>query len=205
MTDMSVAAAYNALAAQYVEVAGDIDQMDPRDRALIARWRDETPGVLVDAGCGPGHWTNFLHDGDRDVIGIDLSAEFLTVARGRYPHLRFVADSLRDLPLDDASLGGILAWYSLIHLPPADLPAVLAEFARVLAPGGSVLIGYFDGEPGEQFAHRIAPAYFWSPASLEPLLATVGFTLTHQERRARDPDEVSTRPHGAVTAITRAA
>lgn len=201
--DASLADAYDARAAEYIDVAGDIGQMDAADRALIAQWRDATVGPLLDAGCGPGQWTAFLHDGDRDVHGLDLSEQFLATARERYPQLTFHHGSFRALPCEDASLGGILAWYSLIHTPPEDIPAVLAEFARVLAPGGSLLIGYFDGPPGECFSHAVAPAFFWSPRSLEPLLDAAGFTTTSQERRDRSAGEVSARPHGAVTATRR--
>lgn len=200
MTDPSIAAAYDARAAEYIEIAGDISQMDPRDHESIAAWRDATPGRLLDAGCGPGLWTEFLHDGYRDVTGIDLSEEFLDAARERHPHLRFEEGAFRDLSFEAASLGGILAWYSLIHTPPEEVPAVLTEFARVLVPGGSLLIGYFDGPPREPFAHAVTPAYFWSADALESLLSAAGFTLVHQEQRTREPNEVSRRAHGAITA-----
>lgn len=203
MTDASIAEAYDARAAEYVDVAGDIAQMDAADRTLIARWRDATTGPLLDAGCGPGPWTSFLHDGHRDVVGVDISEQFIEAARERHPHLRFDVGSFRALPYEDATLGGILAWYSLIHTPPADLPAVFAEFARVLAPGGALLIGFFDGTSRRAFEHAVTRAYFWSPDDLRSLLAEAGFTVTRHERRERSGDEVSIRPHGAVAAVKR--
>jgi len=201
--DASIAAAYDARAAEYIEIAGSIDQMDAADRRLIAQWRDATPGALLDAGCGPGLWTEFLHDGSRDVVGIDLSEEFLASARRTYPHLRFEIGTFRELPAADASLGGILAWYSLIHTPPAEAPGVLQEFARTLTPGGSILIGFFDGPPREPFQHAVTEAYFWSVETLDALLADAGFTVTSTDHRPRTPGEVSTRPHAAITAIKR--
>lgn len=200
MTDGKIAAAYDARAAEYVALLGDIAQTDARDRALIAAWRDATTGRLLDAGCGPGLWTAFLYERHRDVLGVDLSAEFIAHARQRHPDLAFVHGSFDALPLEDASLGGVLAWYSLIHTPPEDVPAVLNEFARVLAPGGSILIGFFDGTPREPFAHAIATAYFWTPDALQPLLERAGFIVTATERRTRTPDEPSIRPHASLTA-----
>lgn len=200
MTDLEIASAYDSRAAEYIELAGEISQMDARDRDGIAAWREGTEGALLDAGCGPGLWTEFLHDGHREATGIDLSEEFLAAARQRYPHLRFQHGSFRSLPFDDASLGGILAWYSLIHIPPQDIPAILSEFARVLVPGGSLLIGYFHGAPREPFAHAVAPAYFWTADALTGLLAGAGLTATRAETRPREPGEVSHRPHGSVTA-----
>lgn len=201
--DATIAAAYDARAAEYIEVAGSIEQMDAADRSLIARWRDATSGTLLDAGCGPGLWTQFLHNGDRDVSGLDLSEQFVATARERHPHLRFDQGSFRSLPHESASLGGILAWYSLIHTSPGDLPAVLAEFARVLVPGGSLLIGFFDGTAREPFAHAVTRAYFWSADALEYLLSAAGFTVAATDHRPRTSTEVSKRAHAALTAIKR--
>lgn len=203
MTDDVIAAAYDARAAEYIEVAGSIAQMDAADRSLIGAWREQTAGRMLDAGCGPGLWTEFLHDGHRDVVGVDIAAQFLAAARTRSPHLVFEQATLRDLPFADASFGGILAWYSLIHTPPAELPLILAELARVLEPGGSLLIGYFEGVPREQFPHAVAPAYFWSGDALSELLADVDLIVISRERRDRTPGEVSRRPHGSVTARRR--
>lgn len=203
-SDAAIAAAYDARAAEYVAVAGAVEQMDARDAAVIARWRDDTQGLLLDAGCGPGHWTAFLARGGREVCGVDLSAEFIETARRRHPDISFDVGSFRELPLASGSVGGILAWYSLIHTPPDGLPEILDEFARVLAPGGSLLLGFFDGEPRELFEHAIAPAYFWSAESLGALLQDAGFDMVSREYRERMPDEVSVRPHGSLTAHRRA-
>ena len=200
---MSVGAAYDARASEYIALLGDIAHTDARDRALIAAWRDATPGRLLDAGCGPGLWTRFLYDGGRDVLGLDVSAAFVSHARATYPGVPFEQGSFAELRLPGASLGGILAWYSLIHTPPAELPATLAEYSRVLEPGGSILIGFFDGTPREPFDHAVTTAYFWTPDALGEMLEQAGFAITSSERRARTPDEVSSRPHASVTA-TRA-
>ncbi len=111
--------------------------------------------------------------------------------------------SFRALPFEDGSFGGILAWYSLIHTPPADVPAVLAEFARVLRPGGGLLLGFFDGAPREPFAHAIAPAWYWSAEALIELLADAGFAVDGVRRRGREPGEISARPHADIAAIRR--
>ncbi|MFJ4999513.1 class I SAM-dependent methyltransferase [Microbacterium sp. NPDC088619] len=201
--DAGIAAAYDARAAEYVELAGAIGQMDARDRASIAAWRDAAPGQLLDAGCGPGHWTEFLGRGGREVRGVDLSAEFIATARMQHPGIPFEVGSFRDLPFDSGSFGGILAWYSLIHTPPEAVPEIFAEFSRALASGGSILIGFFDGEPREPFAHAVAPAYFWSADALAALLADAGFEVVSMETRGREPGEISTRPHGEISAIRR--
>ncbi|MFK4761766.1 TetR/AcrR family transcriptional regulator C-terminal ligand-binding domain-containing protein [Microbacterium sp. ZW T5_45] len=199
--DSAVADAYDRRADEYTAAAGRLDQMDPRDIAVIARWRDETAGPLVDAGCGPGHWTAFLDDGDRTVAGVDLSEGMIARARAAHPGVAFELGSFRELPRRSASVGGILAWYSLIHIPPAEVPMVLAEFARVLTPGGGLLLGFFDGEPRGGFTHAIAPAWFWSIGTLTALLEDAGFSVVGSERRSREPGEVSIRPHASIAAV----
>lgn len=203
VSDAQIAAAYTARADEYVRLLGEVGQLDAADGTAIAAWRDATSGTLLDAGCGPGMWTRVLGDGGRDAWGLDITEAFVASARARFPDSRFEIGSVRDIPAADASLGGILAWYSLIHTPPADLPSVLAEFARVLEPGGSVLIGYFDGEAREAFAHRVATAFFWSADALGELLVDAGFDVVRADRRDRRPGEASSRPHGALTAIRR--
>lgn len=200
MNEETVAAAYDARVAEYIALMGTLPQMADADREAIAAWCEVTGGVLLDAGCGPGHWSAFLAAGGREVVGIDISEQFLASARFRFPGVRFERASVRELPFADDSLGGILAWYSLIHLAPYEVPAVLSEFSRVLAPGGSLLIGYFRGERVEAFPHAVHPAHLWSEAALSASLEAAGFAVVERASRGRGPSEQGTRPHGALRA-----
>ncbi|NYG59314.1 SAM-dependent methyltransferase [Nocardioides daedukensis] len=198
MSRAEVAAAYDSRAEEYVEKLGSVHQMADRDRATIVQWRDSTGGRLLDAGCGPGHWTEVLSErGRRDVVGIDGSTRFLESARDRFPGNRFLAADLSAFPVTSRSLGGILAWYSVIHASPAELPEILDEFGRALAPGGSLLVGFFAGEAGVAFEHAVTTAYYWSAEALTDLLHSRGFTVEHEETR-RDPD--AHRTHGELRA-----
>jgi ubiquinone/menaquinone biosynthesis C-methylase UbiE len=193
-----VAAAYDSRAEEYVERLGSVHQMADRDRLTIEQWRDSTEGWLLDAGCGPGHWTEMLSAGGRrTVVGIDGSARFLESARDRFPGNRFVAADLSALPIGSRSVAGILAWYSIIHTRPTELPQILDEFARTLTPGGSLLLGFFVGDPGVAFEHAVTTAYYWSAEALTDLLHPHGFTVEHAETR-RDPG--ARRTHGSLRA-----
>ncbi|MFE6507881.1 class I SAM-dependent methyltransferase [Nocardioides sp. NPDC057767] len=184
MTMTEIGAAYDGRAAEYIDLFGTIDKLAEQDRDTITTWRDSTTGRLLDAGCGPGLWSQELTDGGvREVVGIDASTEFVAAARARYPDVDFQQADLAALPLGDGSIGGILAWYSIIHTPPAELQGILAEFARVLTPGGSALIGFFDGHPGEAFDHAVHTAYYWSAEALAELLAPLGFTVGQASAR----------------------
>ncbi len=80
------------------------------------------------------------------------------------------------LPVEDGALGGVLAHYSVIHTPPWELPAFLAEEVRVLASGGLLLVSFFGAERPEpvRFDHKVTPAYSWPVDRFAELLAGAG-------------------------------
>ena len=144
-----VRSAYDTVAEAYSEVLKDTSFEAPLDIAMIddfcARLR-ATPGrKVVDAGCGAGRLSAHLSGAGLDVTGVDLSPEMVRVARRRHPRLSFEVGELADLPEADAAADGILAWYSIIHSAPAELPAIAREFWRVLRPGGLALIAFQSG------------------------------------------------------------
>ena len=198
MSRAEVAAAYDVRAEEYVAGLGSVAQLPPQDRATVVAWRDATSGRLLDAGCGPGHWSDVLTDGGRrPVLGVDATARFLVSARRRFPHVDLALGDLAALPVPAASVGGVLAWYALIHTSPADLPALLTELARVLVPGGSLLLGFVDGEAGVPFDHAVVTAHHWSGAALGGLLEDAGFVV---ERVASRRDPGARRRHGELVA-----
>ncbi|WP_167047657.1 class I SAM-dependent methyltransferase [Salinibacterium sp. ZJ454] len=199
MTDAQVSQAYAARAAEYTAVLGAVDKMHELDRHRIERWAERISGRVIDAGCGPGHWTNFLHQRGLDIEGVDFVPEFIESARTRFPDASFRVSSLRALGVPDGSLNGVLAWYSLIHLDPEELPVVLSELARTLASQGHLLVGFFEGASAEPFEHAITTAYYWSLDQMSHMLQTAGFEVLDVERR-QDPGN---RPHAAIAAMVR--
>ena len=201
MTRAEVGAAYDGRADEYVELLGSVSQMATQDRSTIESWRDATTGRLLDAGSGPGHWTDVLSvSGRRDVLGVDASARFVATARQRFPYVDLVVGDLAALPVATSSVGGVLAWFTIIHTPPADVPALLAELARVLVPGGSLLLGFVDGEAGMPFDHTVVTAYHWSAEALGVLLEAQGLVV---ERAAARQDPGARRRHGELVATLR--
>lgn len=196
MTRAETGAAYDTRATEYIELFSDVDQLAAQDRETIAQWRTAVDGPVLDAGCGPGHWSGFLSDGGT-VVGVDASAQFIAAARRRFNDIGFSRGDLAALPLADRSVGGILAWYSIIHTPPAGLPTILSELARVLTPGGSLLLGFFDGEPAAPFDHAVHTAYYWSADALDQKLTRHGFVVERSSTR-QDPGHV--RRHGELVA-----
>jgi SAM-dependent methyltransferase len=103
-------------------------------------------GPVADIGCGPGYVTGYLHDAGVDVFGIDLSPEMIAIARRDYPDLSFQVGSMTDLGLMDDTLAGIVAFWSVIHVPDEAMPGVLEQFRRVLRLEGLLLVGFHVGD-----------------------------------------------------------
>lgn len=192
----TVQSAYAEWSEEYVEVAGAISQTHPSDRALVSTWAESVTGTVLDAGCGPGQWTHFLAEQGLDVGGIDLVPEFVAHAKSRYPDLVFGVGSFEQLDAETGSLGGLLTWYATIHHRPETLPAVFTEFARVIRPGGGLLVGFFEWQELEPFDHLVTQAYRWPVSTLRELIESAGFEVIETHART----EEGVRPHGAIVA-----
>jgi ubiquinone/menaquinone biosynthesis C-methylase UbiE len=196
MTDREVEDAYTKRADEYIARFGSVQATHPTDRQLIAQWATPLMGPVLDAGCGPGQWTKFLTDQGVDAEGIDLVPSFIEQAKIRYPGIPFRVASLTGLEVPDGYASGILAWYSLIHFEPGQVPMVLQELARGLAPGGSLLVCLFEGKEFEKFPHAVTPAYSWPVEDFIRMLGAAGFEIVASERRT----DAGQRPHAAISA-----
>ncbi|MGI4896303.1 MAG: class I SAM-dependent methyltransferase [Janthinobacterium lividum] len=141
--------AYDTVARDYatllpgltVETTLDVAVLDD----FIRRCHSVNSGPVADIGCGAGRVSTYLAVHGLDVTGFDLSPQMIDTARSAHPDLPFHVASLDALPLPDANLTGILAWYSIIHTPPGELSVVAGECARVLEPGGHLLVAFQSG------------------------------------------------------------
>lgn len=196
----TVRAAYDAMAAAYAAHfrAGLADK--PLERAMLAAFAELVrdmggDGRVADVGCGPGTVAAHLHALGVNVFGLDLSPAMVALARRTHPGLRFEEGSMTALDgLPDGTLGGVVAWYSVIHVPPERHPDVFAEFSRVLAPGGHLLLAFQVGdEPlhlAEAFGHPVALDFHrLAPDCVADLLHRAGFTVTARLRREPSSDE----------------
>jgi SAM-dependent methyltransferase len=187
---------YDAIATDYADrFRGALDTM-PTDRAVLGLFaelvRAERPGAKVaELGCGPGWVAGHLHGLGLDACGIDLSPRMVELARAERPEVPFAVGSLLDLPFRDGELTGAVAWYSIIHTPAERLPEVFAEFARVLAPGGRLLLAFQVGDEPlrleEPFGRPVSLDFRrLRPERVEELARAAGLPVT--SRTVREPE-----------------
>jgi SAM-dependent methyltransferase len=163
-------------------------------------------GPVADVGCGPGHVTAHLHGLGVKAIGVDLSPGMISVARREHPGLRFGVGSMTALPLAEASLAGLIAWWSLVNVPDDAVGAAFAEFRRVLAAGAPLLLGFhagtgsrlktegYGGHPMRVWVHRRPPG------QLAAWLNEAGFAVTAQlllDPDAERPSAILFARHGS--------
>jgi len=186
---------YDAVAREYE--ATFLDELDgkPQDQAFLREFTETASDPIVDLGCGPGQIGRFVRSHGRTVFGVDISAEMAWLASGRLDGA--LVSDLRRLPFAGASLGGVVAFYSLIHLQRAELDSVLAEIHRVLRPGGRLLFSAHEGEglvEQREFLGHAVPvvATLFTLDELVDATRRSGLHLTVAERREPLNSELQT-------------
>lgn len=196
----SVRGAYSVKSEQYIALVEGGDGAPDATQAWIRRHLAGLSGPVFDLGCGPGHWSAFLRSEGADVTGVDLVPEFVDHARKTYPDVPFRLGSMTDLDVEPHSLAGILSWYSTIHLPPSELPDMLARFRRLLAPAGMLVVGFFDSPDGAvaAFDHKVHTAYHWPVDVFAEHLAAAG--LAEVERLLEQFPDRPDRRYASIAA-----
>lgn len=188
---------YDTIAEDYAERFRDVLTVSPIDRAMLDAFAELVGkgASVADLGCGPGRVTGYLDSLGLSVFGLDLSASMLAIARRENPGLRFEQGSMLDLAVADGSLAGVVSWYSSIHTPVDELPRLFAEFLRVLAPGGHLLMGFQAGDEPKRhdkpFGHDVVLDFLRrQPEAVGELLEAAGFALVSRTVREPAPSEL---------------
>jgi SAM-dependent methyltransferase len=141
-------ASYDRVAEDYAEdFRGELERK-PFDRGLLDGFAESLRGAgrVCEIGCGPGQIARYLRDRGVEMCGVDLSREMVKVARRLSPDITFERGDMLKLDLPEASLAGIVCFYSIIHLRREDAPRALAQMHRALRPGGRLLVSFHGGE-----------------------------------------------------------
>lgn len=129
---------YDEIAETYAARRDD----DGRDVAVLETFLDALPETvrILDAGCGAGTPVLARLRASRTAVGLDVSREQLRLAAEAVAGPPLVQGEMAALPFGADTFDAVTAFHSLIHVPLADHLTVLEEFARVLGPGGRVLL-----------------------------------------------------------------
>ncbi len=151
---------------------------------------------VLELGCGAGvPMTAALADG-RDVVGVDISARQIALARATVPNATFIQADMTALDLPAASFDAVVAFYSLTHVPRDEQAGLLAAIRTWLRPGGTLIatMGVED-EPGDVEHGWLGVDMFFSHFSARRnrrLVETAGFSVDRAEV-AEEPED----RHGA--------
>ncbi|MFI2715564.1 class I SAM-dependent DNA methyltransferase [Streptomyces collinus] len=209
----STQASYDAIAEAYTAEHPDSLAGRPLELALLSAFVELARAAgtagrppVADIGSGPGYVTARLHEAGLPVFGVDASPRMVALARRAHPELRFHVGSMTALDLPEETLGGIVALYSIIHVPDDHLPSVFAGFRRVLLPGAPVLLGFQSGDEDghqhltERYGQEIALDYYWrTPDTVAARLEEAGLEV--YARVLREPQGEEKVPRAFLLAL----
>ncbi len=161
-----------------------------RSVTAIEPWADTVRGRILDVGSGTGRWTGHLAGLGHDIDGLEPVEELVGVARKAHPEVTFRLGAISDLAATDDRWAGILAWYSLIHMGPDDLPDALATLRSALEDGGTMLMSFFSGPRLESFDHPVATAFRWPLPDMTRALNHAGFEVIGERWDGRSPHAI---------------
>ncbi|MEU8897524.1 class I SAM-dependent methyltransferase [Nocardia sp. NPDC048505] len=190
---------YDEIAEDYAARFGAELRDKPLDRALLRVFSDDVgdEALVADIGCGPGHVAWYLQHLGCRVTGVDLAPRMIEVAAAAHEDIEFRTGDMRALEVEDGAWGGIVALYSIIHLPAAELPAAFGEFHRTLRPGGLLLVSFHVGDEvlhlDDMLGHPVdLDFHFFERPRIETLLTAAGFLIDAAVERRAYPSEVET-------------
>jgi SAM-dependent methyltransferase len=125
-----------------------------------------------------------------DVVGYDLSPRMVEAARHLNPEMNFHQSDMTALDHANESWAGVVAFYSLIHIPPPEIAGTLRGFRRILQPGGLLLLAFHIGDEtlhlDDWWEQKVnIDFFFFRPEEMARDLASAGFDL--QEIIEREP------------------
>lgn len=180
----SVISDYDDIASEYANEFYD----DPADNKYIDKFLKQLTGEsILDAGCGAGEDCKYVEKRGFKAIGIDFSTKMIAEAKTRYPQGNFKQMDMTKINYSDDTFDGIMANYSLFHIPTEQLPQVLENFSRVLKPNGKLLLILQEGNGEMMVEEPYRPGIYvytnyFSIESISSLLTKYNFDIEAIER-----------------------
>lgn len=182
---------YDSVAREYADrIASELDGK-PFDRDFLDRFAEAVRelGPVVELGSGPAHVAAYLAGRGIRISGLDLSPAMVAQAHRLFPRLEVVIGDMLDLPFEDGSLGGVIAFYSIVHFHDGQLALAFSEMARALMPGGLAAFAFHIGDEvlhrDEWWTHPVTLDFRMLPTEhVVELLRDAGLDVTSTTERA---------------------
>lgn len=129
---------YNTIANRYLAER----TRDSQDVRLLDELMERLPGnaKVLDAGCGAGIPISQILSERFQVTGVDFSEAQVELAKKNVPTAEFLCEDMTKMDFPDETFNGITSYYAIIHIPREEHQALLANFHRMLKPGGLALL-----------------------------------------------------------------
>jgi ubiquinone/menaquinone biosynthesis C-methylase UbiE len=172
----------------YDEIAGEYNASRSRfdHRKELREFASLLPmkARVLDVGCGAGvPVARFLVESGFDVVGIDFSENMLRLARENVAEAEFVKKDMTKLDFPADSFDGVIAFYSIIHVPKEKYSSLFDSFHRILKPEGIMLVcmGPDEWEATDEY---LGTTMFWSqygPEKSLQLVKDAGFQIVSDQ------------------------
>ncbi len=139
---------YDTVAKEYAETFSNEHEKKPKDQEILKRFSHEIGDrrPVWDFGCGPGQTTKYLKNLGIEISGLDLSEKILEQARTIHLGINFRKGNILELEFDGDSIGGVVAFYAMVHFTEEQVEIAFREVFRVLQQSGLFLFTYHIGE-----------------------------------------------------------
>ena len=129
---------YNAIAHRYLAQRTP----DSEDVRLLNEFMERLPAnaKVLDAGCGAGFPISQRLSEHFQVIGVDFSEAQIALARKNVPNAQFLCEDMTKFNFPENTFDGITCYYAIIHIPREEHAPLLANFHKMLKPGGLALL-----------------------------------------------------------------
>lgn len=193
MPAIDLEASCDRVAEKYAYQFWDETEKKPFDRKMLDLLVERVSGlgIICDLGCGAGQVARYLHSRGAEVNGIDLSSEMVKQARRLNPDIPFQqGDMLALSEVPDSVYGGLVCFYSVVHIPRTAVQQALREMQRVLRPQGTLLVTFYVGDEtvhlDELWEEEVSVDFvLFQTEEMKAYVRSVGFEL--QEVIVRDP------------------
>lgn len=187
----AIRTSYDRVAGAYTEAIFHELENKPFDREILTRFAGSAGGGrLIEIGCGPGQVSRFLRDQGATISGVDLSPAMVEQARRFNPDIPFAIGDMTALALENGSIGAIVAFYAIVNLAAEMRQTAFREMARVLTPGGHLLLSFHIGDevinPKEMWGKPVKMSFYMlDPEMIRAELEREGFAI--EELTIREP------------------